>query len=140
MQTLSASLRTILKAVRDKRVKVAFLPSGIAVVTASGDANCCRLEVELGCMSRMDAIALIRNKFGLTPAEGQIAYSLAQGATSTEISRNLGISVHTAKRHTESTYRKLGIRTREELEMKLRARVRNRILAHESARTRSGTE
>lgn len=50
--------------------------------------------------------------FRLTPREREVARSIALGASSREIAGVLGISVHTARRHTERVFEKLGVRTR----------------------------
>jgi DNA-binding CsgD family transcriptional regulator len=48
----------------------------------------------------------------LTARERQVAHCIAHGRTSREVAACLGISVHTARRHTESVYAKLGVRRR----------------------------
>jgi DNA-binding CsgD family transcriptional regulator len=48
----------------------------------------------------------------LTPREREILATLATGATSREISEQLGITVSTAKRHLANIYRKLGCANR----------------------------
>ncbi|MEO8621149.1 MAG: helix-turn-helix transcriptional regulator [bacterium] len=48
----------------------------------------------------------------LTVRERQVANCIAHGRTSREVAACLGISVHTARRHTESVYTKLGVRRR----------------------------
>jgi DNA-binding CsgD family transcriptional regulator len=50
--------------------------------------------------------------FRLTPRELEVARSIALGASSREIASALGISVHTARRHTERVFDKLGVKTR----------------------------
>lgn len=51
----------------------------------------------------------------LSPREGQIAESLAQGLTRPQIASHLGISINTAATLTKRVYRKLGVRNRYEL-------------------------
>ena len=51
-------------------------------------------------------------RHGLTPREAEVALLLARGASEKALSRSLGISVHTARRHTEKVYVKLGVRAR----------------------------
>ncbi len=49
---------------------------------------------------------------GLTPREAQVARLLARRARDPEIAAALGISVHTARHHSEKVLRKLGVRRR----------------------------
>lgn len=48
----------------------------------------------------------------LTPREAQVAALLAKGYAAKEIAVCLEVSLHTARRHTESVFKKLGVRTR----------------------------
>jgi DNA-binding CsgD family transcriptional regulator len=48
----------------------------------------------------------------LTPRECAVAMLIARGHSNGEISDTLGISAHTARHHTESVMRKLGVRSR----------------------------
>jgi DNA-binding NarL/FixJ family response regulator len=50
----------------------------------------------------------------LTPRETQVLDAIASGLTNKGVARQLGISLHTVKFHTESLFRKLGARTRTE--------------------------
>jgi DNA-binding CsgD family transcriptional regulator len=49
---------------------------------------------------------------GLTPREAEVAVLLARRARDPEIAAALGVSVHTARHHTEKVLRKLGLRRR----------------------------
>ena len=51
----------------------------------------------------------------LTTRERQVAECIARGRTSREVAACLGISIHTARRHTESVYAKLGVRRRTDI-------------------------
>lgn len=51
-------------------------------------------------------------RYRLTDREIEVARLLARGLTNAELAGHLGISPHTAKRHTESVLRKLGVKTR----------------------------
>lgn len=51
-------------------------------------------------------------RYRLTSREIEVARVLARGLTNAELADHLGISPHTAKRHTESVLRKLGVKTR----------------------------
>lgn len=48
----------------------------------------------------------------LTPREAEVAELLAQGYAAKEIALCLEVSLHTARRHTESVFKKLNVRTR----------------------------
>jgi DNA-binding CsgD family transcriptional regulator len=54
----------------------------------------------------------LRRRFGLTKREAEIALLLASGLRTREIAERLFISWHTARTHTEKTFRKLGVRAR----------------------------
>jgi len=48
----------------------------------------------------------------LTPREAEVAELLAKGYAAKEIAVCLEVSLHTARRHTESVFKKLNVRTR----------------------------
>jgi DNA-binding CsgD family transcriptional regulator len=64
--------------------------------------------------------AALRSTFGLTRREIEVTRMLERGLTSAEIARELGITVHTAERHTEHVMGKLGVRTRSAIGAKVR--------------------
>jgi DNA-binding CsgD family transcriptional regulator len=57
--------------------------------------------------------------FGLTRREAEVAEALARRLTNAELARALGISPHTAERHTERVLAKLGVRSRHEIAARL---------------------
>ncbi|WP_197088345.1 helix-turn-helix transcriptional regulator [Corynebacterium occultum] len=57
---------------------------------------------------------------GLTPQEQEIAKLVAEGATNREVARELFLSAKTVEYHLTRVYRKLGVRTRNELPRVLR--------------------
>src|SRR5262249_26775070 len=59
---------------------------------------------------------------GLSKRECGVAMLLSEGHRNKEGARRLGISEHTARRHTESILRKLGIASRSAVGAALRAR------------------
>lgn len=61
----------------------------------------------------------LRVAFSLTPAEAQVARLIADGKRNAEIAAALGISEHTAKRHTERVMAKVGARSRAEVGARL---------------------
>jgi DNA-binding CsgD family transcriptional regulator len=64
--------------------------------------------------------AALRTRFGLTRREVSVARLLAERRGAREIARALGISVHTARRHTEHVYAKLGLGSRSAIAEALR--------------------
>lgn len=54
----------------------------------------------------------LRVQYGLTAREAQVALLLAEGASEKGVARALGISLHTARRHTEKVFMKLEVRAR----------------------------
>ncbi len=59
------------------------------------------------------------SQFGLTPGESRVAQLLADGARNAAIAAELGISEHTARRHTERILSKLGAHSRAEAAARL---------------------
>jgi DNA-binding CsgD family transcriptional regulator len=57
----------------------------------------------------------ILNRFGLTRKEAAVTRLLADGKQNDAIAAALFISPHTARRHTESVMRKLGVASRAEI-------------------------
>lgn len=57
--------------------------------------------------------------WGLTPRERDVARQLAAGKPGKAIAAALGISTHTARRHTERVFAKLGVRCRAEVVLML---------------------
>jgi DNA-binding CsgD family transcriptional regulator len=73
---------------------------------------------------RMEAVTHVRfapvraylvRRHGLTPQEALVALLLAQRRSNQDIARELVISAHTARHHTESVLSKLGVRRRAEV-------------------------
>ena len=64
---------------------------------------------------REKACASICNEYGLTPREREVFAYLMRGRNAEYISRELVISIHTAKTHTARIYRKLGINSQQQL-------------------------
>lgn len=54
----------------------------------------------------------LQKAFGLTKAELRVAALLADGRTNAEIARQLGVTEHTTRRHTERILQKMGIHSR----------------------------
>ncbi|HZI76277.1 MAG TPA: LuxR C-terminal-related transcriptional regulator [Gemmatimonadales bacterium] len=60
------------------------------------------------------------NRYGLTRRERQVAELLARGKSNAAIARQLGISSHTARHHTQRVLAKLEVHSRAEAGAKLR--------------------
>lgn len=60
----------------------------------------------------LPAPGLIQRRLGLTPRQAEVARLIARGRTSAEIAEELGISVHTVRRHTEAILSRLELRSR----------------------------
>ena len=71
----------------------------LCVISATAAASCA------------DASAL-QQTWGLTPRETEVALLLARGCPNAEVARTLGVSEHTARRHTERVLRKMGVASR----------------------------
>ena len=56
----------------------------------------------------------MQSLFDLTPAEAQVARSLASGKTVEAIATDGGVSVNTVRTHVRATYEKLGVQNRAE--------------------------
>jgi DNA-binding CsgD family transcriptional regulator len=63
--------------------------------------------------------AELRDAFGLTRAELRVATLISQGLSNSRIARDLSISEHTARRHTERILRKMGASARSQVAAKL---------------------
>jgi DNA-binding CsgD family transcriptional regulator/PAS domain-containing protein len=62
----------------------------------------------------------LQGQYGLTEREVEVTRLLARGLTSKEIALTCGMSPHTARRHTEKIFSKLGVRNRSQIGPKLR--------------------
>jgi DNA-binding CsgD family transcriptional regulator len=58
------------------------------------------------------ANAVLARRLPITPREAEVLARLAEGRTNAGIAHDLGISPHTAVRHVDHIYRKLGVQTR----------------------------
>jgi DNA-binding CsgD family transcriptional regulator len=59
--------------------------------------------------------ASLRERFGLTPREAEVALFLARGRRNAQIALALHVTEHTARRHTERVLLKLGVHSRAEV-------------------------
>lgn len=63
----------------------------------------------------------LQERYALTTRELEIARRLAHGQSTKELALSCGISLHTARRHTEKIFSKLGVRSRSQVGPKLQA-------------------
>lgn len=61
----------------------------------------------------------LREAFSLTRAEARVALLIGEGKSNAEVARELFISPHTARRHTESIFQKMEARSRSEIGARL---------------------
>jgi DNA-binding CsgD family transcriptional regulator len=81
-------------------------------VPASGDLTWLLVETLVakdGRPADVEAAELLRAAHHLTPREAEVAGLLARGVSPRGIAAELGLSVHTARRHVESIQGKLGV-------------------------------
>jgi DNA-binding CsgD family transcriptional regulator len=62
----------------------------------------------------------LQDEYGMTPREVEVAQLLSEGLSNTAIARQLGISPHTARHHTQRVLAKLGVHSRAEAGARLR--------------------
>jgi DNA-binding CsgD family transcriptional regulator len=65
--------------------------------------------------------AALRERFGLSRREVEVARLIATGLSNRAVAKRLGLSPHTVRHHGERVFDKLGVRTRADIAIKLRA-------------------
>jgi DNA-binding NarL/FixJ family response regulator len=93
------------------------------VVRRTADARRLRETVVIWVrtpLSQRPAVSELRTAYGLTEREAHVGILIESGARTREIASALGISVHTARRHSEAVLRKLNVRSRLEVRSRLR--------------------
>lgn len=85
---------------------------------SSGDASYVLASLERLTPTRRSADDL-RDEFSLTRTEARVALLLGEGKANTDVARELFISPHTARRHTERVLGKMGLSSRSEVGAKL---------------------
>lgn len=98
----------------EREVRTAALTYRIGVsqaqrVFGAEDVIMVRLEP---AVPQLPEEGLLSERFGLTGAEARVARLLAEGKTNAQIADALSISPHTAERHTEKVFQKLGVHSR----------------------------
>lgn len=64
---------------------------------------------------------VLRERFGLTARESEVAAAVAQGHTDARIARDLGLSFHTVRTHLRAVFAKVGVSNRATLVFRLAA-------------------
>jgi DNA-binding CsgD family transcriptional regulator len=62
---------------------------------------------------------LLMSAYGLTAREQEVTRLILQGSSTTEVSRELQMSVHTVQQHLKSIFDKTGVRSRRDLVAKV---------------------
>ena len=62
----------------------------------------------------------LRRRYGLTPRQAEVTRLIARGMSNAAIARELSISPHTARRHTEAVLAKLAVSSRWDVERRIR--------------------
>jgi DNA-binding CsgD family transcriptional regulator len=87
------------------------------VVSDADGQNCPSILVTVHRVGQnlASSTGLLRDRFDLTQRETEVAVLLADRYSNHELAERLGISEHTARHHTESVMRKLGVADRRQL-------------------------
>lgn len=120
---LTAALKSTCVAVLGAGERQRFNLNGLAMAAAplpSADA-----AQPIGVLTMWSRSALpsgvdLRERFGFTPREAEVALLLAERRTDAEIASALGISWHTVRSHIERIFSVLGCHTRREAAARLR--------------------
>ena len=91
------------------------LPPDVAARTLADEVRAGRLDADaVGSVVETagHAAPRLERPAGLTEREAEVLGMLARGLQTKQVARALGISVKTADRHVQNTYRKLGVSTR----------------------------
>jgi DNA-binding CsgD family transcriptional regulator len=99
--------RTLATALGAYRLHAALAPAALW-----GVEGAVQLTVESARPPAARGADAVPAALGLTPREAEVAVLLARRARDPEIAAALGVSVHTARHHTEKVLRKLGLRRR----------------------------
>ena len=71
-------------------------------------------------LGSVPAALRLQDEYGMTPREVEVALLLATGLSNSALARQLGISPHTARHHTQRVLGKLGVHSRAEAGARLR--------------------
>lgn len=88
-------------------LRATLLPEGL-----SGSGGAVLVTAERAGRAALPSVATLREQYGLSPREAEVAILLAEGLPNDALALRLAISPHTARRHTESVMRKLLVESR----------------------------
>ena len=71
-------------------------------------------------LANASAALRLQEEYGMTPREVEVALLLSEGLSNNALARQLGISPHTARHHTQRVLGKLGVHSRAEAGARLR--------------------
>jgi DNA-binding CsgD family transcriptional regulator/PAS domain-containing protein len=126
MREVSAAALAVARRPRDPAAALAAPPGEREVRTATGRYTLRATRAEEGVLGPRPLVVVavstsaprplsdpgLRERFGLTEREVEVARCLAQGLTNAALARRLVVSAHTARHHTEAVLRKLGVSSR----------------------------
>ncbi|MDX1646470.1 MAG: helix-turn-helix transcriptional regulator [Longimicrobiales bacterium] len=92
---------------RDYQLRVTFLPAGLLATDVVVGVLVTPLTAPM-----LPDVPSLQARYGLTPREAEVALHVATGATRDRIARELGVSPHTVRAHTEKIFMKLGVSSR----------------------------
>jgi DNA-binding CsgD family transcriptional regulator/PAS domain-containing protein len=115
-ETGTSSTASPLGQARTSRGRYGFRASRLPSGVFGDDAYLVTVRPEFQELPSEDAL---RDRFGLTRREAEVALLLAEGLTNEQISERLFISPHTAKRHTEQVLAKMEMPSRKGIAMRL---------------------
>lgn len=99
------------------RLRTSFVPP--AIITVEGAILVMLEPVKPGAVATLPTPDELRQRYGLTKREAEVALLLAEGLSNDELADRLFISPHTARRHTERVLDKLELTSRKALAYKL---------------------
>lgn len=108
----ASSLGDVMLWVSRRRGRRPLAADGLPLLEALEPAFLASVRALARSTDRWPSERALSQRFGLTSREAQVALRLARGASEKRVARALGISVHTARRHTEKVFVKLGVNAR----------------------------
>jgi DNA-binding CsgD family transcriptional regulator len=116
-----SALRLTFQELRDQRRSLLTSMRALVDETVSSSE---RLRDEWGIRSPhlagAPAALRLQDEYGMTPREVEVALLLSEGLSNSALARQLGISPHTARHHTQRVLGKLGVHSRAEAGARLR--------------------
>ncbi len=110
------AIRTVATTTGRYELKASLLPPGLI----NADATVL-VMVSRSVAAGLPSADVLRERYGITRRESEIALLLAQGLSNDQIADTLFVSPHTARRHTANLFEKLGVHTRKALALRFLA-------------------